>query len=362
MGRLDVETRKYMSKPEVFADAFNYYLYGGKQIVKPEELQDVDSAELAVVYGSGARVPVQKFRDTLKRWTVKRDKNAVYMLLGAESQNYVNYAMAVRNMLYDALNYSGQVESARRSWRRGTKVRRRQILKRRMTSDEFLSGFRKSDRLLPVITLVVYFGTEMWDGPRSLHEMLAVQDKKLLSYLLAPKGREPRGFERFKGTPEGVPSYVADYKLNIITPTEFSEEAAKLLFTDFPLLMESIRNCGDKTRFAAMEKDGEDLREISCQGAEILRLATGFRIKQKEEEGETVKLAKGVKEFRDDCIEQGRAEGRAEGREEGREEGMRQGVLQSIRSLMNSMNLTASQAMDALTIPPEEQKTLMKLL
>ena len=122
--------------------------------------------------------------------------------------------------------------------------------------------------------------------------------------------------------------------------------------------MESIRNCGDKTRFAAMEKDGEDLREMSRQGAEILRLATGFRIKQEKEEGETVKLAKGVKEFRDDCIEQGRAEGRAEGREEG----MRQGVLQSIRSLMNSMNLTASQAMDALTMPPEEQKTLMKLL
>ena len=89
---------------------------------------------------------------------------------------------------------------------------------------------------------------------------------------------------------------------------------------------------------------------MSRQGAEILRLATGFRIKQEEEEGETVKLAKGVKEFRDDCIEQGRAEG------------MQQGVLQSIRGLMQSMNLTASQAMDALTIPPEEQKKLMKLL
>ena len=47
---------------------------------------------------------------------------------------------------------------------------------------------------------------------------------------------------------------------------------------------------------------------MSRQGAEILRLATGFRIKNEDEEGETVKLAKGVKEFKDDCIEQGRAE------------------------------------------------------
>ena len=44
------------------------------------------------------------------------------------------------------------------------------------------------------------------------------------------------------------------------------------------------------------------------------------------------------------------------------QQGMQQGVLQSIRGLMQSMNLTASQAMDTLTIPPEEQKTLMKLL
>ena len=104
--------------------------------------------------------------------------------------------------------------------------------------------------------------------------------------------------------------------------------------------MESIRNCGDKMRFAAMEKDSEDLREMSRQGAEILRLATGFRIKQEKEEGETVKLAKGVKEFRDGCIEQGREEGRAQG--------IRTGELQTLFKLVQnnyiSMELGAREA------------------
>jgi predicted transposase YdaD len=48
----------------------------------------------------------------------------------------------------------------------------------------------------------------------------------------------------------------------------------------------------------------------------------------------------------------GVAKGRAVGRTEGREDAS----LFHIRNLMESMKLTAEQAMDALQIPPEEQK------
>lgn len=46
---------------------------------------------------------------------------------------------------------------------------------------EFTSGFSKDDRLIPVITLAVYWGTEPWDGPRNLHEMLDIP-RELLHY------------------------------------------------------------------------------------------------------------------------------------------------------------------------------------
>lgn len=35
------------------------------------------------------------------------------------------------------------------------------------SSDEYLSGFMKSDRLMPVVTLAIYFGAEDWDAPMS---------------------------------------------------------------------------------------------------------------------------------------------------------------------------------------------------
>ena len=39
------------------------------------------------------------------------EKNdAVYVILGIENQSHVHYAMPVKNMLYDAMEYANQVK------------------------------------------------------------------------------------------------------------------------------------------------------------------------------------------------------------------------------------------------------------
>ena len=59
------------------------------------------------------------------------------------------------------------------------------------------------------------------------------------------------------------------------------------------------------------------LQEMSVEAAEILRLATGFKINHDEDkEVGTVELAKGVREYGEDKKAEGRMEGRAEGRAE----------------------------------------------
>ena len=57
-----------------------------------------------------------------------------------------------------------------------------------------------------------------------------------------------------------------------------------------------------------------------------------------------------------------REEGREEGRLEGREEGRGEEQLSSIRNLMKTLKLTAQQAMDALEIPPSDQKNFLAML
>ena len=125
------------------------------------------------------------------------DENAVYLLLGVENQSNVHYAMPVKNMVYDSLEYAAQVQKAEASHREA--LRRKDPNEKKTDSAEFLSGFYREDRLLPIITVVVYFGADSWDAPRSLHEMFVVQDECILSLvpdyqinLIAPGGDERR--------------------------------------------------------------------------------------------------------------------------------------------------------------------------
>lgn len=47
MGVADAITKEYMRGSKVFSDAFNYFIYGGEQVVDPEFLHELDTTEIA---------------------------------------------------------------------------------------------------------------------------------------------------------------------------------------------------------------------------------------------------------------------------------------------------------------------------
>ena len=92
MGKADVVTKNYMRQNHVFADAFNYLIYGGEHVIHEQELREVDTTEMALPYvehgseweTSGKKVEYdleagQKYRDILKRAVIKQDGNACYI-------------------------------------------------------------------------------------------------------------------------------------------------------------------------------------------------------------------------------------------------------------------------------------------
>ena len=52
MGLADTVTKVYMKENAVFADAFNYLIYGGKAVVDPAQLQELDTTEIALPFGA----------------------------------------------------------------------------------------------------------------------------------------------------------------------------------------------------------------------------------------------------------------------------------------------------------------------
>ncbi|MCM1008418.1 MAG: hypothetical protein NC485_10915 [Ruminococcus flavefaciens] len=87
MGMKDTVTKEYMQNTEVFADTFNFLIYGGEQIIRPENLHELDMSEIVLPYGDDNKSePVQKFPDVLKMATAMADENAAYLILGIEKQ------------------------------------------------------------------------------------------------------------------------------------------------------------------------------------------------------------------------------------------------------------------------------------
>ncbi len=77
--------------------------------------------------------------------------------------------MPVRVMNAESTNYHQQ-------WRKCAKQHQQD---KDLRSAEYLSGFAKEDKLIPTITIVVYFGKEAWDGPKSLKEMMNLENYPL---------------------------------------------------------------------------------------------------------------------------------------------------------------------------------------
>ena len=273
MGMADTVTKEYMRENRVFADAFNYLIYGGKPVVKPELLQELDTTEIAIPFAldeeeNTTEEAVQKYRDVLKSTVIMQDTKASYILLGIEDQTEVHYAMPVRNIIYDALQYGKQVSEV-------AKKHKNQGDRKGHNKGEYLSGFYKEDRIRPVVTLVVHFGADEWDGPLSLYEMMDLKDEKLLEF-------------------------VQDYRIFLIDPY-------KLTVNDLEKFSSSL---GDVLGYIKYSKDEKALSKFLNDSkvmimARVIRDITNTPIYVPEGKGE-IDMCKAVKDMLDESKTEGK--------------------------------------------------------
>ena len=256
---------------------FNYYLYNGKQVIKPENLHEESISEIALPYSEkNKNTFIEKYRDIIKRCVVKSDNHYTYFLLGIENQSEIHYAMPVRNMLYDSLNYSGQVNRIEKNHKK---------CKDKLSSAEYLSGVTKSDKIIPVITLALYWGNEAWDGPKSLYEM-------------------------FKETDLDILRYVNDYHINLIEPkdikdfSKFRTELGKVLeFINASDSLAKMKEILENNHEYYLHMDLESARMIETFGKAKIDM------KQYEKNKEEVDMCKAI----EDMILEGKQEGIQEG-------------------------------------------------
>ena len=316
MSLQDTVTKQYVSDPKVFADAFNYLIYNGEQVIRPEQLTDLDATQFAIPYREeeeGKPEATQKYRDVLKTLAVKTDERCTYLVLGIENQSNVHYAMPVRNMLYDAMQYNQQVTDIAEK-HKGQKGSKRY---QKISNGEFLSGFYKNNKLIPVITLVLFFNPGEWDGPRSLFDMLDISNPI------------------FK-------KYAQDYKIHIISPKEILESDLKKFSSSLREVIGCIKYSNDKNKLAAFIQDNPRMN-MEVEAARVIEVITHTHIKREEvDDMGNVNMCKAIQEM----IQDGRDEGR----------------VQLLVTLIQSGDISLQRAAALMNMTPEEFQEKSKMI
>ena len=280
MSKKDTVTKTFMRENTVFADAFNYLIFNGKKVIQPERLQELDTTELVQLIAKGENnknESVQKYRDILKAAVIIEDENADYLLLGIENQTEIHYAMPVRNMIYDALQYGNQVAAIA-----AQNVKE----KKAPTRAEFLSGFYKADKLRPVITLVLHFGADPWDGATSLHEMMYFPLEEMRTF-------------------------IQDYKIHLIDPAALKPDELEKFSTSLREVLGCIKYSKDKEKLSSFIRNNTRMM-LEINAARVIQAITNITL-DLSEEVEEVDMCKAIDDMMQDSREEGKAEGRTEG-------------------------------------------------
>lgn len=297
MGNKDIGLKSYFKDATRYADLWNGGVFQGRQIVRADELQEITpvhskSDESAVLERIGDLVMKQSY------------DGRRFAILALENQEKIDYGMPARILLQEALEYDRQIKEIRRenerNYREHYKIQNREDSSTVYRNDgEYLYKFRKEDRLLPVVTLVVYWGEGKWEGAESLHEMIDFGD--------TPEGKE-------------LKKLIPEYPMHFLDLSDFQHY--EYFRTDLRPLLELFQRRNNKEKFAEYIRESEKIRNMNEESWYLLSQKTDSKsirnlIKKREREE---KEERGMCNALDELIADGKEEGKIEGRAVGKAE------------------------------------------
>ena len=268
----DVSLKTFWRDNEHFADLFNATVFNGKQVLKPDKLTEMDTDVSATIHSKSYNESITRNRDVVK----KMSDGVEFNILGLEIQDKTHYAMPLRTMTYDALGYIKEYNDIKKHHK---------LNKDSFSShEEFLSGINKSDRFHPIITLVLYYGESLWDGPTCLSDMMI-------------------------SMPDNIKAYFSDYKLNLVQILDsdkytFYNEDVRDVFN----IIRNIYNDDFDSIYREYESRNVDIdvMELICNITSVPKL---MDLCTDTEQGGTVNMCEAMKRFQAECESKGMKEG-----------------------------------------------------
>ena len=184
MGKTNDALNHFLKDNQEFADLINLSIYHGEKVVNPDDLSEAGE----IMYTKDPDGKMHERRNDVSKCC--RNGNT-YQIFCLENESKVSYIMPIRVLEYEAGRYMDQIRRISTSHKKADY----------RDWNELSSGFTRKDRLYPVITLVLYWRREPWDGARSVLEMLDITEV----------GKNP------------LSAFLQNYRLNLVNMYELLE-------------------------------------------------------------------------------------------------------------------------------------------
>ena len=256
MGEKDITAKILEDHNDVFADIINGLLFDGVQEIKPEALENTT---VHAQYKAEDDKVHELERDIAKYW---KEEKVELAICGIENQSKVEKHMPFRIIGYDGAAYRNQLQQERR-------------------------------KMLPVVTIVLYFGTDRhWSSRKKIKELMEI--------------------------PRCLDMYVNDYQMHVFEVAWLTEEQISRFHSDFKVVANFFVQKRKNRDY--IPDDPTEIRHVD-EVLKLLKVMTGDRRYE-----EIFRKKKGVRSMCD-VAERLEKMGIAKGIEIGRSEGKMEGEI-----------------------------------
>ena len=258
MGKCDIILSQYFEDDCRYADLINGFVFEGRQVVDEKDIIDRNPVITGFLGKVKGCIPIQKYRDAVRKIVFGMN----FIVLGLEHP--------------------------------------------------FLGGITKEDRFKAVVTIVLYYGSEPWQGARTLYDLLDLDS-----------------------VPDKVKDLLNDYRIHILGVRRIQE--LDRYQTDLREVFGFIQKSGDKAavinfafenaeKFQKLEEDAYDVISILTGSKELETMKEKYR-----EKGGKINMCEAIRGL----IEEGKAIGLSLGD---------QGRSQTVARNMYARGFTAEEA------------------
>ena len=178
----------------------------------------------------------------------------------------------------------------------------------------------REDKITPVITLVINFGSKKWDGPIRLHEMFSEQ-------------------------PEHILRLIPDYQVLLIDPMSMADTDLGRLNSSLREVLSYIKYQHDQEQMQRLLQEDQRFSELERNAALVIQATTRTELNIKPN-AEVVDMCEAIQQMMNNSMQKGV--------QLGKQQGIQQGIQQGFQQGEHSMQLRIARQMLAAKLPLQQ--------